>query len=79
MNFNYLPEVTFLFSFSLNDAIDFLRNTEDNSNIESSSDEDDHDLVRLPSIDKTNGEIDMGIDATDDMNDDLIRHLPSTY
>ena len=77
MNFNYLREVTFLlFSFSLNDAIDFLTNTEDNSNIESSSDEDDHDLVRLPSIDKTNGEIDMGIDATDDMNDDLIHHLP---
>ena len=77
MNFNYLPEFTFLlFSFSLNDAIDFLLNTEDNSNIESFLDEDDHDLARLSSIDKANGEIDMGIDATDDMNDDLIHHLP---
>ena len=48
VNCNYLPDVTFLFfSFSLNDAIDFLMNTEDNSNLESSSDEDDHGLVWL--------------------------------
>ena len=36
-NCNYLPNITFLFfSFSLNDAIDFLMNTEDNSDMESS-------------------------------------------
>ena len=52
-NCNYLPDVTFLFfSFSLNDAIDFLMNTEDNSDIESSSDEDDHDSAMLPPIEK---------------------------
>ena len=54
-NCNYSPDVTFLFfSFSLNDAIDFLMNTEDNSVIESSSDEDDHDLAMLPPIEKAN-------------------------
>ena len=63
----YLPDVTFLFySFSLNDAIDFLINTEDNSDRESSSDEDDHDLAMLPPIEK----------ASDDMNDGLAHHLP---
>ena len=52
-NCNYLPDVTFLFfSLSLNDAIDFLMNTEDNSDIESSSDEDDHGLAMLHSIEK---------------------------
>ena len=66
-NYNYLPDVTFLFySFSLNDAIDFLINTEDNSDRESSSDEDDHDLAMLPPIEK----------ASDDMNDGLAHHLP---
>ena len=34
-NFSYLPDITFLFfSFSVNDATDFLMNTEDNSDIE---------------------------------------------
>ena len=47
------------FSFSLNDAIDFLMNTEDNSDIESSSDENDHDLAILPPIEKANAETDM--------------------
>ena len=66
-NYNYLPDVNFLFySFSLNDAIDFLINTEDNSDRESSSDEDDHDLAMLPPIEK----------ASDDMNDGLAHHLP---
>ena len=47
-NCNYLPDVTFLFfSFSLNDAIGFFMNTAYNSDIESSSDKDDHDLAML--------------------------------
>ena len=72
-----MPHVTFLFfSFSLNDAIDFPRNTEDNSDIESSSNEDDHDLVILPPIEKLNVETDMDGDASDDMNDGLVHRLP---
>ena len=71
-----MPDVTFLFfSFSLNDAIDFLMNTEHNSAIESSSDEEDHDLAMLPPIEKTNAETDMDSDASDDMNDSLVQHL----
>ena len=41
-------------NFSLNDAIDFLMNTEDNSDIESSSDEDNRDLAMLPPFEKVN-------------------------
>ena len=71
-----MPDVTFLFfSFSLNDAIDFLMNTERNSAIESSSDEEDHDLAMLPPIEKANAETDMDSDASDDMNDSLVQHL----
>ena len=63
-NCKYLPDATFLFcSFSLNDAIDFLMNTEDSSDIESSSDEDDHDLAMLPPIEKANTETEMDSDA----------------
>ena len=51
-------------------------NTEDNSDIESSSDEGDHDLTMLPPIEKANAEIDMDSDASDDMNDGLVHHLP---
>ena len=43
--------------------IDFLMNTEDNSDTERSSDEDDHDLVMLPPIEKANAETDMDSDA----------------
>ena len=44
-------------------------NTEDNSDIKSSSDEGDHDLTMvLP--------IDMDSDVSDDMNDGLVHHLP---
>ena len=50
--------------------------TEDNSNIESCSDEDDHDLAMLPPIEKANAENDMDSDASDDMNDGLVHHLP---
>ena len=65
---NYLPDVTFLFSsFSLNDAIDFLMNTEDNSDTESSSNKDDHDLATLPPSEKANAETDMDSDGSDDM------------
>ena len=38
-------------------------NTEDNSDIESSSDEDDHDLAMLPPIEKANAETEMDSDA----------------
>ena len=70
-NCNYLLDVTFLFfSFSLNDV------TEDNSDIESSSDEDDHDLAMLPPIENANAETDMDSYTSDDMNDGLILHLP---
>ena len=72
-----MPDVTFLFfSFSLNDAIDFRMNDEDNSDIESSSDEDSHDLAMLPPIEKANAETNMGSDASNDMNDGLVHHLP---
>ena len=72
-----MPDVTFLFfSFSLNDGIDFLMNIEDNSDIESSSDEDDHDLAMLPPIEKANAETDTDSDASDDMNDGFVHHLP---
>ena len=50
-------------------------NTEDNSDIESSSDEDDHDLAMLPPTEKANAETDMDSDASDDMNDDLVHCL----
>ena len=48
-NCNYLPDVTIFlfFSFSQNDTIGFFMNTEDNSDIESSSDEDEFDLAML--------------------------------
>ena len=51
-------------------------NTEDNSDIDSSSDEDDHDLAMLLPIEKANAETDMDSDASDDMNDGLVHHLP---
>ena len=76
-NCNYLPYVAFLFfSFLLNDAIDFLMNTEDNSDVESSSDEYDHDLAKLPLIEKANAETDVDSDTSDDMDDGLVQHLP---
>ena len=65
MNCNYLPDVNFLFfGFSMNDAIYFL-------DIETSSDEDDHDLAMLPPIEIANAETDMDSDVFDmkDMND----------
>ena len=77
-NCNYLTDVSFLFfSFSLNDPIDFLMNTENNSDIESSSDEDDHDLAMLPPVENANAETDMDNDTSGDMNDGgLVHHLP---
>ena len=73
-NCNYFPDVAFFlfFSFSLNDAIDFLINTQDNSDIESSSDEDYHNLSVVLAIEKGNAETNMDIDASDDMNDGLM-------
>ena len=47
-------------------------NIEDNSDIESSSD----DLVMLPPIEKANAETDTDSDASDDMNDGFVHHLP---
>ena len=51
-------------------------NTEDNSDIESSSDKDDYDFAMLPPIERANAETDMDSDASDDMNDGLVHHLP---
>ena len=51
-------------------------NTEDNSDIESSSDEGDHDLPILPPIAKANAETDMDSGVSDDTNDGLVHHLP---
>ena len=53
-----------------------LLNTEDNSDIESSSDEGDQDLTILPVTEKGNAETDKGSDSSDDMNDGLVHHLP---
>ena len=53
-------------SFSMNNAIDFLMNTEDNSSRESSSDEDDHNLVMFSPTEKANAETDMESHACDD-------------
>ena len=64
------------FSFSLNDAIDFLMNIENKSDKKSFSDEDDHDLAMLPPIETADAGTDMDCDASDDMNDGLIPHLP---
>ena len=66
----------YFFSFSLNDSIDILMNTEDNSDIKSSSDEDNHDLAMLPPIEKANAGTDMDSNASGDMNDGLVHHLP---
>ena len=51
-------------------------NTEDKSDIESSSDKDDHDLTMLPPTEKANAETYMDSDASDDLNDGLVHHLP---
>ena len=48
--------------------------TEDNSDIESSLDEGNHDLALLPQIEKANAETDMDSDASDDMNDGFVHH-----
>ena len=66
----------YFFSLSLNDSIDILMNTEDNSDIKSSSDEDNHDLAMLPPIEKANAGTDMDSNASGDMNDGLVHHLP---
>ena len=50
-------------------------NTENNNDIESSSDKDDHDLAMLPPIEKANAETEMDSDASDDMNYGLVHHL----
>ena len=46
------------------------------TSLESSSDEDDPDLAMPPLIEKANAETDMDSDASDDMNDGLVHHLP---
>ena len=51
-------------------------NTEDNSDIESSLDKDDHNLAILPPIKKSNNETDRDSDASDEMYDGLVHHLP---
>ena len=71
-----MPDFTFLlFSFSLNDAIDFHMNT-DNSDIESSTDKRDHDLAMLPPTEIANAETGMDSDASDETNDGPVHHLP---
>ena len=52
-----------------------LLNTEDSSDIESSSDEGNQDLAILPVTEKWNAETDKKSDASDDMNDGLVHHL----
>ena len=51
-------------------------NTENNSDKESSSDEDDHDLAMLPPTKKVNAETDKDSDASDYMNDGLVHDFP---
>ena len=52
-----MPDVTSLFySYSLNGSTDLLMNTKGNSDMESSSDKDDHDLAVLPPTEKANAE-----------------------
>ena len=51
-------------------------NTEDNSDIKSSSGEDDHDLTMRPPIEKAIAETELDCDALDDMNDGLVHHFP---
>ena len=51
-------------------------NTEDNSDKDSSLDKDDHDLAMLPPIEKTNAETDTDSDASDQLNDSPVHHLP---
>ena len=75
MNCIYLPDVTLFFNFLLHDATDFIMSTEDNSDIDSFSDEDDHDLGMLPPIERANAENDIDSDAPDNMNG-LVHHLP---
>ena len=62
-NCNYLAVNFLFFRFSLNDAIDFLMNNEDNSDTESSLDEDNHDLATLAPTEKSNAEADLDSDA----------------
>ena len=73
MQCNYLPVTFLFFTFSLSDSIDFPMNVEDNSDIESSSDEDGNDFAMLPPVEKL--ETDMDSDASDDMNDGLVHNL----
>ena len=63
------------FYFFFNDAIDLLKNTEDNSDVERSSNEDEHDLFTLPPVKKANSQTDIGSDASDDMKDGVVHHL----
>ena len=51
-------------------------NREDNSDIESSLYEGDHNFAMLPPIDKANAETDMGSDVSHNMNGGLVLHLP---
>ena len=51
-------------------------NSEDNSDKESSSDEDDRDLAMLPPIQKANAWTNIDSDASDDMKNGLVHHLP---
>ena len=65
----------YFLAFSLNDAIDFLMSTDYKSDIESSSDQVDHDLAMLPAIEKATAVNDMENDASDDMNDGFVHHF----
>ena len=63
-----------LFSYSLNKAIDFLVNNQDEIDLESSSDEDGYDLVMPIQTEKSNAKTDCG--ASDDMSQSLMYHIP---
>ena len=51
-------------------------NTENNSDIESFSDQNNHDFAMLSPIEEANAKTEMDSDASDDMNDGLVHHLP---
>ena len=59
----------------MNKAIGFLTNNQDESDLESSSNDDEYDLAMLPPIGKSNAEADMGSDVSDDMDESLVHPL----
>ena len=65
-----------LSSCSLNEAIDIFMNNQDESDLESSSSDGEYNLAMLLPNEKSNAVTDMDSDASDDMNEGLVNHLP---